>query len=380
MRPININNKSSALSYPYEWSFHMLQDAALLHVDTMLENIIKDKILYRANAFDISYLNGAMAYINLPDSGVFEKHYIKMHLEKFFEHFLFPLLINSDLALDFQVFWRGSGNGIQKELMFALFSHNKLKSNYLRDLYQRIEIITTIRLLKDFYLELKSNIDLLDYNVPDSQRHWIEYDDINTYSNSAQDEKAKLIDHYVSLLDMSKVIDIGCNTGIYSQIIAPKVDAVFSVDIVPSCIDKIYTTSTKSHPNIVPVVANFSLPPFQNNWPLSHYCQAPLNTRQNFDGFIALAVMHHLTILNRVGVQELCCFVKSIAPKGIIEWVSPDEEMVKGGLESILKETKKVASYNWISFEREISKYFRIDEIITLHNGSRKLCILDFKK
>ena len=62
--------KLSFISYPYEWSFDMLKDAALLTLDLLKEALASGMILKDATPYNIQWHNGKLVFI---DSLSFEK-------------------------------------------------------------------------------------------------------------------------------------------------------------------------------------------------------------------------------------------------------------------------------------------------------------------
>ena len=54
------------ISYPYEWTFGMLQDAALLHLDLMLAALPAGLILKDASAYNIQWRGAEPVFIDIP--------------------------------------------------------------------------------------------------------------------------------------------------------------------------------------------------------------------------------------------------------------------------------------------------------------------------
>jgi hypothetical protein len=54
------------VSYPYEWCFGMLRDAALLHLDLMLGSLEDDLILKDSSAYNIQWRGAHPQHIDIP--------------------------------------------------------------------------------------------------------------------------------------------------------------------------------------------------------------------------------------------------------------------------------------------------------------------------
>jgi len=81
------------ISYPYEWSFAMWQDAALLTLNIAKEAIDKGMLLKDATPFNIQFVNGRPVFI---DTLSFEKYDATkpwVAYRQFCECFIAPLLL-----------------------------------------------------------------------------------------------------------------------------------------------------------------------------------------------------------------------------------------------------------------------------------------------
>src|ERR687888_2278696 len=58
------------VSYPYEWTFSMLKDAALLHLDLLLAALDHDLVLKDSTPYNVQFKGGRAVFI---DIGAFER-------------------------------------------------------------------------------------------------------------------------------------------------------------------------------------------------------------------------------------------------------------------------------------------------------------------
>ena len=84
----------SFISYPYEWCFDQLKDAALLTLDIMKQSLNFGMILKDATPFNVQFHNGKCVFI---DTSSFEKYVdgsFWIAYRQFCEGFLAPLLLS----------------------------------------------------------------------------------------------------------------------------------------------------------------------------------------------------------------------------------------------------------------------------------------------
>ena len=83
----------SFISYPYEWSFDMWKDAALLTLQIAMTSLKKEMILKDATPFNVQFINSKPVFIDTLSFENYEagKPWIAYH--QFSECFLAPLLL-----------------------------------------------------------------------------------------------------------------------------------------------------------------------------------------------------------------------------------------------------------------------------------------------
>ncbi|MFT3750752.1 MAG: hypothetical protein QM768_20740 [Agriterribacter sp.] len=89
------------ISYPYEWCFNQLKDAALLTLDVLLTSLKYGMILKDATPFNVQFVNGEPVFI---DTLSFEKYNGSkpwIAYRQFVECFIVPLVLSSYKSTDF---------------------------------------------------------------------------------------------------------------------------------------------------------------------------------------------------------------------------------------------------------------------------------------
>lgn len=379
------HEKIPFITYPYEWSFFMLKDAALLTLD-ILEGALKEGfILKDGTAWNISFYKGRMCFFDVLSIDRYEEGQTWEGYSQFCQEFLYPLLIKASKGLDHQNFFKGSLSGVDVEVANALFgirdifrpgvfkhvflnakltgnkkvSKKKVRGNVKVPLYGLLGIVQN----------LKSVIKALKPNNDGSV--WDTYISENTYEDQDEHDKKDFVSKALEKFESSgSVIDFGCNTGEYSILAAQKAK-VISCDIDPACIDQLYKKVALGDLNITPVVLNLMNPSSECGWGLRE--RKSIYDRLQGGAFLSLALIHHICIASNVPLEYFIKFLKSVASQGVIEWVYKEDPMVQ----FLLRNRKDVfGEYTWENFEKIVSRYFKIETTKKINKGTRELCLL----
>ena len=108
------------ISYPYEWSFGMLKDAGLLQLELLLEALKEDLILKDSSAFNVQWRGSAPAFIDITSFEKLAPPWVGYR--QFCQLFLYPLLLQAYKDVPFQLWLRGSLDGIESEHLVRLMS------------------------------------------------------------------------------------------------------------------------------------------------------------------------------------------------------------------------------------------------------------------
>lgn len=110
------------VSYPYEWCFGQLKDAALLHLELLLAALEEDMILQDSSAFNVQWKGAKPVFIDIPSFKGFPRGEPWIGYRQFCQMFLYPLLLQAYRGIPFQPWLRGSIDGIEPEHCYRLMS------------------------------------------------------------------------------------------------------------------------------------------------------------------------------------------------------------------------------------------------------------------
>ena len=148
------HDKIDYVSYPYEWSFHQLKDAAIHHLNLHLYLMDNNATLIDGSAYNIQFIGHKPIFIDVLSIKEYEDgEYWKAH-KQFCENFLNPLLLKSKKNIDFNNWFKGNLEGITtKDLNAALSFTNKLSYN----IFVQVVLLDYLesRTIKDANIDLK---------------------------------------------------------------------------------------------------------------------------------------------------------------------------------------------------------------------------------
>jgi len=356
------------ISYPYEWSFEQLRDAALLTLSVLKTALNHGMILKDATPFNIQFVEGKPVFIDTLSFDLYDHTKPWVAYRQFCQCFLFPLYLEHYLKKDVQKILSVYIEGIPVDVTARLLPW---KSNlslgvwlhvYLQNTVQRggkKEGANPVQFQKKKLLDLVSHLVSILQRFPEERTYkttWNNYYDDTILSQEYLQEKEKIIRQYCAGLTVQRALDIGANDGYFSKILAASGVPVIATDIDGQCINRLYKEVRKKNiPNILPLVLDVSNPSpaigFHNKERSSFF------DRIQTDLVLALALVHHLVIGKNIPLPLVAAWLNDIAPRLIIEFVPKEDEKVR----QMLKSREDVFdSYTRPEFERFFSQYYDI--------------------
>jgi SAM-dependent methyltransferase len=375
------------LSYPYEWTFGMLKDAALLQLGLMRDALEEGMILKDATPYNIQFRGPEPVFI---DVGSFERLRDGepwAGYRQFCMQFLFPLMLTAYKGLPHQPLMRGRLDGVSAEECRSMlsfrdrFRRGTTTHVFLHARLERKKVETTrdvkselrkagfkTELIKANVARLDKLVRRLDWQVREST--WSEYGATTSYTEEGAEEKARFVREVVETRDWHRVWDLGCNTGRFSRIAAERADHVVAVDFDAETVEGMYRAlRSEGIRNILPMTMSLSDPSPSLGW---RGAERPrLEERGDPDLILCLALVHHVTITDNVPVAD---FVRWLAERGselIIEFVDREDPMAATLLSR--KAPGSNPDYERDNFERCLEEHFTIARRINVPPGTRTL-------
>ncbi|HEX5541807.1 MAG TPA: class I SAM-dependent methyltransferase [Micromonospora sp.] len=384
------------VSYPYEWSFTMLRDAALLHLDILRAAVPAGFITKDGSAYNLQWRGVEPVFI---DVGSFERARDGepwAGYRQFCQTLLYPLMLQAHLGLDFQPWLRARIDGVETAQMRRLFSgarrfypgvfkhvhmHDALQSRYaaagtgavreqLRDAgFSQQLLLTTLRALEKL-------VRRLDWSPPAS--HWSDYHETCSYSDEDRQRKQVFVDSVLAQAGAPRlVLDLGANDGTYARLAARHAQYVVAVESEPAVVDQLYQKlRAEGERRILPLVMDLADPSNGGGW--RGIERASFARRAEADMVLALALIHHLAIGRNVPLAEVLDWLFGLLPAGprarlVVEFVHPEDPMAQRLLAN--KPADLFPDYRREEFERLLGQRCRIVRREQLPSGTRTLYV-----
>jgi hypothetical protein len=332
------------ISYPYEWCFGELQDAALLTLRIQELAMQYGMSLKDASAFNVQFRGVQPVFI---DTLSFEPNLGGpwVAYDQFCRHFLAPLMLMSQVSAGFNRFWKASLDGFPLELASTLLpKRTYFKPGILLHLHLHARMqkkyadVTTTR-SRSF---AASKIDRKPALVA-SLRHLIEsikpgqfetewqdyYDEKAThYSRLAEESKKKAVEEALDRVNPRLLYDFGSNNGEYSRLAAQRGVYTVCFDIDPVCVHDNYERARHENDGrILPLMLDLTNPTPSLGVALGE--RDSLVDRGRADMALALALLHHLRITGNVPFRHIARLLADMTDYLLIEYVPKTDEKVQ---------------------------------------------------
>lgn len=330
-------------SYPYEWCFSQLKDAALAHLDLQIAALELDVSLVDATPYNMQPVDGRMCHVDILSLRPYSDGEMWAGYNQFCRLFLLPLLIEAWSGVPFQPLLRGSLDGIplgdaarllpasKRWLTLNGILHVSLHAQQERAHARNRtrEIKTPPKMPRTRYAAMLNELRNWVSGLRSSRTpsFWHDYAVANTYRDTDRRIKREFIGRFVHENQPKTIWDLGGNSGDYS---VTALDAgVKHAVVLDSDLDALeiaYKTSQTTHPNLLPLVMDCSDPSPARGW--NQQERAGLLERRHADAVLALALVHHLVIGRNVPLRSFVEWLMSLAPCGVVEFVPKQDPMV----------------------------------------------------
>jgi hypothetical protein len=374
------------VSYPYEWSFGMLRDAALLQLDLLLGALDAGLTIKDATPYNVQWKGTSPVFIDIGSFEGWPAGEPWVGYRQFCEMFLYPLLLAAYCDVPFQPWLRGSLEGIDaatcKRLLGvrALARPGVFPHVYLQARAQAA-YDSTRRDVRDDLRAAGFGVELIKANVRRLRRlvaglrwtpgpsAWSDYAARTHYPAADAEQKRAFVRDVAMSREWGLVWDLGCNTGSFSRIAAERAKYVVALDADHVAVERLYQDlKADRNGRILPLVGNVADPSPDLGW--RHRERRRLSERGRPDLVLCLALVHHLLIGANIPMDGLLDWLYELGGDLVIEFVTRDDSMVQGLLRN---REDQYSDYDQATFERCLSLRFTIAKREALMEGRRIL-------
>jgi len=375
------------VSYPYEWTFAMLRDSALLQLDLLRRALDENLMLKDSSSYNVQWRGTRPVFIDVGSFERLREGEPWAAYRQFCMLFLNPLLLQAYRGIDFRPWLRGSLAGITPvEARHVLSSRDLVRRGVLTNvaLHARLERKHD-ESSRDVKTELKRagfKKELIVANVRRLEKlvrglewkpgasEWSGYEATTSYDEADAARKEAFVRDVVQAREWGLVWDIGCNEGRHSRIAAENARYVVALDGDAAVVDRLYRKlAAEGEAAILPLAVDVTDPSPALGW---HGLERQtLEQRARPDLTLCLAVLHHVSIGSNVPVAEFLSWLAELRTALVIEFPTRDDPRVTALLQR--KKDGAHPDYDREPFERALAERFEIIRSEELSSGTRIL-------
>jgi hypothetical protein len=374
------------VSYPYEWSFGQLKDAAIASLEVQEIALNHGMSLRDCSAYNIQFVDGRPTLIDTLSFEVYKEAKPWVAYKQFCEHFLAPLSLMSftDVRLGQLLLTQLDGIplGLTRKILpwWSWLNMGTSIHVHLHSLTQERYANKSVAFSghrRDFGIRsFRGLLSSLSHHVERMQLKLSEAGWKNYYSENLSDEylerKKRVVSDLIDLAAPLSVWDLGSNIGVFSRLVSNKGIPTISFDKDPFCVEANYQQVKQlRETNILPLVVDITIPSPSIGWENKE--RLSIFGRGAPDLIMALALIHHLAISNNLPLDKLADFFGSVCRWLLIEFVAKSDPNVQ----KLLQYREDIFSeYSLEHFELEFKKRFNIMRRAELDSGHRYLYLM----
>ena len=325
------------ITYPYEWSFSQLKDAALATLEIQRRALEHGMTLKDASAYNIQFHQGQPTLIDTLSFERYKKGDPWIAYRQFCQHFLAPLVLMSKVDVRLGQLLRVHIDGVPLDLAAGLLPRKtRLRPGIYLHLVlharaqQKYE--STAKKTKPRTVNVKALVSSLEGLVKKLQyepagTEWGDYYTFTNYTDRSFREKGRQVERFIKAAKPDAVWDIGGNTGAFSRIASDAGIPTISFDVDPAAVEKNYREVKKrQETKLLPGLLDLTNPSPSIGW--ANRERDRLRKRGPVDLVLFLALIHHMAIGNNVPLDAVADYLAKICRHLVIEWVPKGDSQV----------------------------------------------------
>jgi len=373
------------ISYPYEWCFSQLKEAAQTTLEIQKRAFAHGMTLKDCSAYNIQFHQGRAVLIDSLSFEIYQEGEPWTPYRQFCQHFLAPLSLMAYTDVRLSQLLRVHLDGIPLDLTsrllprrtrlnLPLLLHIHLHAASQKRFASRAEppSNTMSRLaLQGLIDSLETTVRRLRWRQRDSA--WGGYYRQHQYSAASMAHKQQLVADFLKIIQPRTVWDLGANTGVFSRLASSLGSAVIAFDLDIAAVEQNYLECRAAREKkVLPLVLDLTNPSPALGW--NHRERLSLLQRAPAEALLALALIHHLAIGNNLPLERLAGFFSQLGSWLIIEFVPKSDPQVQRMLSS---RRDIFPDYTPETFERVFAAYYHIRRSEAIRESERRLYLME---
>lgn len=375
------------VSYPYEWCFGQLRDAALLTLRIQKTALQHGMSLRDASAYNVQFRGGRPVLIDTLSFERTPEGRPWVAYRQFCQHFLAPLALMAYRDVRLGQLLRVHLDGVPLDLATgllprrarmrpSLFLHIAAHARSQRrhagalppsDRGRRFSPRAFLGLIDS----LESGVRGLRWATGRST--WSEYyEDSASYSSTAFEHKKELVEKLVAEVEPRQVWDLGGNVGVFGRVAADRGISTVCFDADAAAVELNYRRTVEAgERDMLPLVLDLANPSPAIGW--ENRERRSLAERGPVDMALALALVHHLAIGNNVPLPRLASFLATVCRTLVVEFVpreDPKARLLLAGRDDVF------ADYAPEGFETAFEERFDIERREEIRDSVRSIYLM----
>lgn len=379
--------KIDFISYPYEWSFSQLKDAALLTLEIQKKSLDFGMSLKDCSSYNVQFKDGSPIFI---DTLSFEK-YVEgrpwVAYRQFCQHFLAPLALMSRKSVDLAQLLKIYVDGIPLELTdrllplgskldFSLLIHVHLHAGAKKyfSSNEGVKAEDEGKVSKNAMMGLIDSLQgaakKLEWKPKGTE--WSDYYNDTNYSSVGLEHKKEIVSRFLDETKADSLWDLGANNGFFTRIASEKGVKTIAFDVDPAAVEQNYLEMRRrKEKNILPLLGDLCNPSPGIGWGNTE--RYSLIERGPADAALVLALIHHLAISNNVPFGKIAELLSRLCTWLIIEFIPREDSQVK---RLFVVRQDIFSEYNIGAFETEFAGHFEIIKSEKIKDSSRTIYLM----
>jgi hypothetical protein len=374
------------ISYPYEWCFSQLKDAALLTLALQKTAMAHGMRLKDATPYNVAFWRGRPVWIDTLSFEVPEPRTPWVAYRQFCETFLAPLALVSQVDVRLLDLVRSHIDGVPLDLASALLPRrSRLRPGLLMHVHlhataqrrirdggepQRRAVRLSETALTGLIDSLEGTVRRLQWRAPDTT--WGSYYEATNYSPGAFARKRDIVERWIDRVSPASVWDLGANDGTFSRLASSRGIMTVAFDVDPVAVEKNYLQAVEaSDRHMLPLRLDLTNPSGGYGWANAE--RQSLADRGPADLALVLALVHHLAIGHNVPLPRIAEYLAQICRSLVIEFVPKHDSQVQRMLAS---RADIFDGYTQEAFEAAFSTYFAVEEGAPVEDSVRTLYLM----
>jgi hypothetical protein len=370
------------ISYPYEWSFGELRDAALLTLRVQRLAMEHGMSLRDASAFNVQFVGARPILIDTLSFERLVEGRPWVAYRQFCQHFLAPLALMAHRDDRLGRLWQLDVEGVPLDLAGRLLPrHARLRFGLLvhvvlhgRNVLRHANDPALSDAAKERRFSPRAFAAMVESLESTVRR--LKWREVPT----AQDERAPedaarleaLLERFLDTTQPAMVWDLSAGTGRLSRLAATGKRTVIAFDRDHANVEAAYRQAAAgSGDRVLPLRLDLANPTPPIGW--ANRERHSLSERGPADLALLCGSVHELAIANNVPLDRLASFLGDIARSLVVEFVPKDDPAVA----PLLAAREDIFSdYRQDTFEHAFGRYFRIAEIGELPRSGRTVYLM----